>query len=80
MAHAHYKYSDYCCGGQDCGVIVNITRLPNGDRFITIDTTLGSKSAIFPRDFKLTPPIDDKEHACILHDGSPRCLYLNGGS
>ncbi len=80
MGLAHYNYPYACCGLQDCGRIVTYAPLPDGSRMITIELQNGMvRSAVFPREMNSQPPVDDKDHACILADGKPACLFLNGG-
>lgn len=76
---AHLNYPSVCCGNHDCGVIEKIVYTNSGDRIITIKIKDGTlATAVFPKNFTVSLPIDDKEHACIV-DSMPRCLFLNGG-
>jgi len=76
---AHEKYSFFCCGNNDCGVIKEIKYLKDGSKYISIETLDGEfRGAVFPKNHTITPSPDGKNHACILQDGSPRCLFLSG--
>jgi len=70
---AHMDYPYMCCGGQDCGVITSITYLDNGDMFIAIDN---GSTAVFPKGFHIQASKDSKNHACILGNGKPQCLFF----
>lgn len=78
-AHETYPYS--CCGGYDCGVILDIIYLDNGDRYITIITQEGQqRAAVFPKLHPIMPTFNDgKDHACILSYGRPGCLFMGSG-
>jgi hypothetical protein len=75
---AHEWYPMDCCGGLDCGPILNITMYPNGNRLITIKNGSGvEKTAVFPKNFPIRLSPDGKEHACIGYANLPICLYSN---
>jgi hypothetical protein len=74
----HYNYPYPCCGNIDCGEIVEIIILPEGKRNITIRLWNGTfRSAVFPKDFTISLPIDNKSHACISYSAEPLCLFGN---
>lgn len=76
-AHDNYPYS--CCGSMDCGKIISMVVLSNGDKVITILNRIGqTATATFPNGQFSQPPIDENDHACILNE-RPLCLFLNGG-
>jgi hypothetical protein len=76
--YAHDWYPSECCGGMDCGPIVHITMLPDGNRQITITNRVGVEiSAVFPKDFPIRQSPDGKEHACVGYMKKPLCLYSN---
>jgi hypothetical protein len=53
----------------------------DGGRHITIKLVNGLfLSAIFPKEFHISPALDAKDHACIGYDHRPLCLFLNGGA
>jgi hypothetical protein len=75
---AHWKYPYNCCHSLDCGPIVNIMMLPNGDRHILIKISENEfRHAIFPKNFESKAPLDERNHACITWQMGPLCLFLN---
>jgi hypothetical protein len=83
LCEAHERYPYPCCGGIDCGPIVGMVMLPNGNKLITIHTSTGANiTAEFPGYVVSQPPIDERDHACIIpspYGNMPTCLFLNGG-
>lgn len=77
---AHFEYPYPCCGGYDCGPIVDIKYIGEGDRYITIKLRNDVlRTALFPKGYITLPPLDEHDHACIGSTGLPMCLFLNGG-
>src|SRR5688572_21228205 len=81
---AHDGYPPECCGGNDCAQIDEIVTLDDGSMRVTTKHGV----AIFPKDFKIRPSFDEKQHACfqkgMASDGSEYtiryCLFLQAGS
>lgn len=77
--NAHDHYPAECCHNLDCGEITSIYNMVDGGRHITIKLVNGlSLSAIFPKEFPISPALDNKDHACIGFGHKPLCLFLNG--
>ena len=81
-AVAHEWYPHECCHDQDCGVVTELTFLPDGGMKIRTDTGF----AVVPRGFSIRPSRDSKAHACLRQNGPDVehlgwvvvCLFLPG--